>query len=131
MKYVRIPLIGFLFVSSVPTFAAPPASIFQKGRAISGTCFAKFKGAVLMNGKCSGLGHRNYLFVTAEKDSCSLSIARSGEVAISAYRGECGDSELGMDEESLGELKPVRDCLVGRNVRVCLKAGREVVKNAY
>jgi hypothetical protein len=131
MRYVSVASIALLFASSVPTFAAPSASIFQKGRAISGTCFAEFRGTVLMNGRCSGLGHRDSLFVTAEKDSCSLNITRSGQVAISAYRGECGESDLGSDDEPIGRLKPVGNCLIGPNAKVCLKAGREIVKNAY
>jgi hypothetical protein len=131
MKYVSVAATAFLFASSIPTIATPSASIFQKGREISGTCFAKYRGTVLMNGPCKGLGHGDSLFVTAEKDQCSLDVTRSGEVAISAYRGDCGNSELGSDDEPIGKLKPVGNCLVGPNARVCLKAGRGVVKNAY
>jgi len=131
MKSIGVASIVLLITSATPTVAAPPASIFQKGRVISGDCFAKFRGAVLMTGKCSGLGHGDSLFVTAAKDSCSLRITPSGDVAISAYRGECGDSELGSDDEPIGKLTPVGDCLVGPNAKVCLKAGREIVKNAY
>ena len=131
MKYISVASAVLLFASSVPTVAASSPSIFQKGRAISGTCFAKFRGAVLMDGRCSGLGHRNSLLVTAKRDSCTLDITRDGEVSISAYRGECGDSDLGSDEEPIGKLKRVGNCLAGPNAKVCLKAGNVVVKNAY
>ena len=130
MKSVGLALVVLLVTSSIPTVAAPPASIFQKGRILSGTCVAKFRGAVLMDGKCSGLGHGNSLFVTADKDQCSLNITRSGEVAISAYRGVCGNSDLGSDDKPIGRLKPVGNCLVGPNAKVCLKADRGIFKGA-
>lgn len=56
---------------------------------------------------------------------------RSTKGAISAYRGGCGNSDLGSNDEPIGKLKPVGNCLVEPNARVCLKAGHEVVRNAY
>ena len=127
--------VALVFTLPSPAIAASRAAarsslIFQKGREISGTCFAKFHGVVLMNGKCAGLGHRDSLFVTAEKDQCSLNITRSGEVAISAYRGDCGASGLGSTDVAIGKLKAVGGCLVAANARVCLKAGPHVFKNS-
>jgi hypothetical protein len=94
-------------------------------------CFAKLNGEVLMNGRCSGLGHRNSVFVTSDKDACSLNISRSGEIAISAYRGACGSSDLGSDDEPIGTVRKSGNCWTGANARVCLVLGRSVVKNAH
>lgn len=129
MKLVNIAFVALLLVSSVSATAAPANLIFQKGRVISGTCFAKLRGAPLMNGACSGLGHGNSLFVTAEKDGCSLEIIRSGRGAISAYKNECGN--LDSSDTPIGTFKPVGNCLVAPAAKVCLKAGREVFKEAY
>lgn len=131
MKLVRVAATAILLSSVAPTMAAPAAGIFQKGRRVSGTCFATFKGVVLMNGRCLGLGHGRSVFVTSEKDGCSLEITPSGDVLISAYRNECGNSDLGDLGEPIGKLKRVGRCLVGSSARVCLEAGRGFVKNAY
>ena len=130
MKIAGSVSIIFLLAFAGSAVAAPPPSIFERGRAISGTCFVKFEGAILMNGLCSGLGHGDSLFVTSNKDACSLSITRSGEAAISAYRGDCGSSDLGSDDEPIGILKRIGNCWVGANAKVCLKAGRRVLRNA-
>jgi len=76
--------------------AASAKTIWLKGGSIKRTCTASVGGNRLMSGPCSGLGHGNTLFVTAERDGCSdkLQRTKTGITGkIFAYKDACGDLE--------------------------------------
>lgn len=77
-----------------------------------------------MNGPCGGAGHGNSIFVTAERDGCSIELARKRGVVtgkIFAYKDSCGDIN---NDVQLGRFKQVGNCWASAAAKVCLQVGR-------
>jgi hypothetical protein len=112
-----------------PATARAPASIWKNGGDVRGTCRAVVAGRAVMNGLCGGGGHGNSIFVTAEKDGCSIELTRGrGGVTgkIFAYKNICagGDGPPNDGDVNLGRFTLVNGCWQSGTARVCLKPGR-------
>jgi hypothetical protein len=77
-----------------------------------------------MNGPCEGAGHGSSIFVTADRDGCSIELTRkSGGVtgSLFAYKDDCGTLEK---DVNLGPFRPAGACWVAAAAKVCVKPGR-------
>ncbi len=107
-----------------PAAPADGTGIWRDGGDLVGTCFAKVGRTALMDGPCEGAGHGNSIFVTADRDGCSIELNRHGNTvtgSLSAYRNSCGEID---SDVNLGGFTPAGDCWAGSTAKVCVKAGR-------
>lgn len=112
-------------------YASAPitSTIWAKGSTVSGTCRATVDGKVVMDGPCSGLGHGSTVFVTAERDGCSVELTKTKAGVIGkilAYKDTCGDSDTAVNDHdvALGSFQPSGSCLRAKAASLCLSAGR-------
>lgn len=101
------------------------ASIWENNQSVSGNCRVSVEGEMVMDGPCSGLGHGNSIFVTAERDGCSIELSRSkGAVKgkVFAYKDTCGSPESAPNNSDvdLGVFATEGECLRSNSASVCL-----------
>lgn len=110
--------------TTLETGGRPQSNIWKAGGTVTGTCFAKVGSAILMDGPCSGAGHGTSVFVTAERDGCSIDLSRHGASAtgsLFAYKDACGELE---SDVNLGSFSPDGACWASQMARVCVQPGR-------
>lgn len=115
---------GMLALVASGGVEAAPQSIWKKGAAVQGTCRAVVAGKTVMDGRCAGLGHGSSVFVTAQKDGCSIELTRNAKGVVGKifeYKDVCGELEGDVD---LGSFKPDGNCWKAAAAEVCLEAGR-------
>jgi hypothetical protein len=101
------------------------ASIWKNNQSVSGNCRVSVAGEMVMDGPCSGLGHGTSVFVTAERDGCSIELSRSkGTVKgkVFAYKNTCGSPESAPNNSDvdLGVFATEGECLRSNSASVCL-----------
>jgi hypothetical protein len=103
------------------------AALWSKGTALSGTCRVEVNGSSIMDGQCSGLGHGDSIFLTAERDGCSVELGKEGAQAtgkLFAYRNTCWIDEAkgqSLEEEVVLPSSKFEDgCWRASGVEVCV-----------
>lgn len=115
---------GMLALVASGGVEAATQPIWKKGAAVQGTCRAVVAGKTVMDGRCAGLGHGSSVFVTAQKDGCSIELTRSAKGVVGRifeYKNVCAELEGDVD---LGGFKPAGNCWKAASAEVCLEAGR-------
>jgi hypothetical protein len=116
-----------VFLPTLATFGVAEAasqSIWSKGRDVHGTCHVTVGGKSLMDGACGGVGHGSSVFVTAQRDGCSIELIQRPQGVtgkIFAYKDTCGELET---EVNLGVFKAEGSCWRTGSARICLQPGR-------
>src|SRR3954453_9685477 len=67
-----------VLLSTLTAFGVETASqsIWRKGGDVQGTCHVTVGGKSLMDGACGGAGHGSSVFVTAQRDGCSIELTQ-------------------------------------------------------
>ncbi len=101
-------------------------AIWADGQRIGGNCRVRVMGETLMDGLCSGAGHGDSVFVTAERDGCSIELSRDQGTVLGkvfAYKDTCGSPESAPNKAdvSLGPLVVEGGCWHSKLASICLE----------